>query len=178
CLILFLLFNGYTTYQTISIKQEKKLIVFAIPGQQAAMIHLYGNGYWLNDELKPEDKLATYNVSGYNLKHAIQIGQDCPLAHFNLEDHYSIYQVEDKKIISLQKLPQYEFKKPIAADYLIIGHNAVRSLAVLEKYFTPGEIILDSSNFKWLTDRLTTEASNKNILIHSVTSSGAKVIDL
>ena len=153
-------------------------MIFSVPGKQVVQINLHGKGFWLNQKLTQEEKDIGFHTSAYHLKQGIKMEQELPLANFQQTDYYSIYLVENKKILILQKLPQTKFIQPIEVDYLVVGYNAVSSLPHLESYFMAEEIILDSSNNDWISKKLAEEAKRRKIKLHPVSINGARIIEL
>lgn len=176
--ILLMLFSSYTSVQIISNHRIKNLVVFSVPGEQVSQVNLYGKGYLISKKVQLSDKSFEYNVSAYNLKHNIQLQKRMLLAQSHLSGYYSIYNIEGKKIVLLQKLPEHRFAKPLQVDYLVIGNNAVKNLTHLEHYFLAREIILDSSNDDWMVKKLVNEATEKKVSLHPVNTSGAGIIEL
>lgn len=176
--ILLFFFNTFTIYNNYKTGNQRTLVIFSVPGKQVGQINLNGKGFWLNPKLPKEEKDIAFHASAYNLKHKIKRQPDLPIANFQQTDYYSIYLVENKKILLLQKLPQEDFTRPIEVDYLVVGYNAVSSLRQLESHFLAKEIILDSSNADWLVKQLAKEAKRRRIKLHPVTINGARVIEL
>ena len=60
-----------------------------------------------------------------------------------------------------------------SVDYLIVSHNALQSLAPLPPDWSPGTLILDSSNKLYIAARLKEEAQSRGWAYHSVPHQGA-----
>jgi len=63
-------------------------------------------------------------------------------------------------------------------DYLIIGHNSVRSMAEISKRINFKKLILDGTNSPWYVNRLEQESQFLNGLIHAVGKKNAFVLTL
>lgn len=174
---LILCFNSYALIIKIKQKQEKSLVVFAVPGVSAAQFNLNGEAYLINNKNTIQEKDYQYYLQPFNLKNKIK-----PKKHLQLAKHkqqeFSIYNVSDKKIAFLNNLPTKKFKTPQQVDVLIVSSGAIKSLRDLQAYFLAREIILDSSNPPWLSDKLYQEGLEEGIDVYPVNNLGAKIIYL
>ncbi|HEY5826148.1 MAG TPA: hypothetical protein VIT44_17365, partial [Cyclobacteriaceae bacterium] len=79
------------------------------------------------------------------------------------------YFVWNNKRILWIKDKKADLPKNIAFDYLIIANNSITTRQLKDLRFE--KLILDSSNSKWYTDRLTKEWNGNNVF--SVSDQGA-----
>ncbi len=70
------------------------------------------------------------------------------------------------------------FSQKVYADYLIISNNAVKDIAILERFFEFSFLIIDSSNHYFTVQKLVTQAKEIGIPTHAVMRQGAFVINI
>jgi competence protein ComEC len=174
---LLLCFNLYSLMVNVNQKQDKSLIVFAVPNESVAQFNLHGEGYLINNKNKIREKDYRFYLHPFNLKNNIKPNNQLKLAHHK-QSEFSIFYVCDKRIAIINKLPANKFKSPQQVDVLIVSSGAIKSLQDLQAYFLAREIILDSSNPPWLSDKLYQEGLIEGIAVYPVNNLGAKIIYL
>ena len=84
-------------------------------------------------------------------------------------DNVVMLQITDKKFNQTEKL---------AVDYLIVSNNAFRNLREVVEMIDARQIIIDSSNSKYVADILMRDAEQLNYPVYSVLHKGAFITDL
>lgn len=79
-----------------------------------------------------------------------------------------------KTILHLTKstLLKLDFEESIRVDYLVLTNESVTELDELKRKVEFEELIIDKSNRKFLADRLTNQAENLNLKVHSLYRDG------
>lgn len=94
----------------------------------------------------------------------------------NKLDLIEYFQVDGKRFLWAGRSPGHGLH--LAADFLIIGNNGVRSLETLQRTVTFEYLILDSSNSRFYEEKIIREAARIGIHCHSVSRVGAFVFTL
>ncbi|WP_323757407.1 ComEC/Rec2 family competence protein [Roseivirga sp.] len=79
---------------------------------------------------------------------------------------------EGQRIFKLNQKIKVEFERPVEVDYLILSNESVYDLADLDGKFEFQELIIDKSNRKFLSDKLTNQAETLNLKVHSIYRDG------
>ena len=176
-LVVILSFSLITLYQTRKSSDQRKMIVYNVPGH-SAVDFLNGRSYYLAaDSSLAEDKLLT----SYNLKPArvlFKANKDGAIneALFYENKFYHFY---NKKILIAEPGVSYLplFQK-IELDYIIITKNARITIGDLAQTFDCKTFIFDGSNSLWKIDQWKKECEELHLHFHSVSEQGAFVTDL
>jgi len=163
--ILFSFQSWLHFYEEVNTKQ---LIVYKIPGHSAIDLIENGQSVFLADSaLRTNEERIRFHIRPNRLfcgvsevrSEASGIHQVNGFQYF-VWNHKRILWIKDKKVT----LP-----KNIISDYLIIANNSMTTQQLKDLKFE--KLILDSSNSKWYTDRLTKEWSGDNL--YAVSDQGA-----
>ncbi|MFL5762971.1 MAG: ComEC/Rec2 family competence protein [Bacteroidia bacterium] len=94
------------------------------------------------------------------------------------KDQLHIFTLAGKKIAFLRSVPRNLPDRPLKVDYLIIAAGASSDIETVERHFSPGLIILDSSNKLAMVKRWKNEFVKRDQKYYSVAGQGVFVADL
>jgi competence protein ComEC len=99
------------------------------------------------------------------------------LQYFNLLGGNPVLQFENKRMVCIRNMDwkHPERARKLKVNYLVLSGNLKISIKSLLTHFQPEEIIIDSSNKPYLTNRLTAECAALHIKCHAVGTKGAFV---
>jgi hypothetical protein len=89
------------------------------------------------------------------------------------EDDYSLLVWRGKKFVFLHRPVSRKFLTSLRTDYLVVQHNALRTLDGLSGQV--GQVIIDSSNKYFLGKKLSAEAEANSVSCHWAAEDGAWV---
>ncbi|MBK7884921.1 MAG: ComEC family competence protein [Chitinophagaceae bacterium] len=174
CLAMFFALTAFNSWGT---KNQKKLIVYNVPGYQAIDI-VYGNNYkFIGDSILLQDSL----LQNFHLKPgriSLQLKQqvnNIPI----LFENGRFLQAGTKKIFILDKTLLFEQPlEKIDMDYIIISKNAKVYIEQLNKIFNCKYYIFDASNSWWRIDKWERDCEQLHLQYYSVPEKGAFEMDL
>jgi competence protein ComEC len=175
-LVGILSFSFITLYQTWKSSDQRKMIVYNVPGH-SAVDFLNGRSHYLAaDSSLAEDKLLT----SYNLKPSrvlFKANRKGAIAQALLHED-KFYHFYNKKILIVEPGVSYlPLSEKIALDYIIITKNAHITIDDLAQTFDCKTFIFDGSNSLWKIDQLKKECEELHLHFHSVPEQGAFVTD-
>jgi competence protein ComEC len=150
----------------------QKFMVYNVSGHSAIDLIDHGNVYFIADSALQDDRSK---ISFHITPHRIKIGgktiqpgnvfqrklSGCALMVWKGKSFLQIYD------------PNFSIPVGVSVDYLIISRNAVKNLQELYQYIHMGQIILDSSNSRFLAEKLLEKNRNLQDKIYSVLHQGA-----
>jgi competence protein ComEC len=148
-----------------------KITVYNIRGHSAIDLIESGHTYFLTDSLLLADKEnIRFHIHPNRLRSGIfEVENDFSnIINFN---GCNLIRWKTKNIIQIVK-PDFELPSSFAIDYLIVSNNSLRDLSLINGHQIL-EIILDSSNSKYLSDKLLKQSLSNNKTVYSVIQKGA-----
>lgn len=180
-LSLFIVFGLTSSYSLKQIENsnQKKIVVYAVP-KQKAIAFIKGRKVATDfDEKLLQDKSAMlFSVKHHWWKCGVdeEVKVDSKQLPFG-----ELIAFEGKKVLVVDTvLPKikFEMEKKLKIDLLILSHNPKIYLEQLEKLIDFDEVIFDSSNKKWKTERWKKDCAEMKIESWDVSEQGAFVRDL
>lgn len=149
--------------------QQKKWIVYRIPGHTVMEFIDHGKSNFFTDSLLAKDhERIRFHVRPNRIMAGVSYVNEQISVPGN---EYELNVWNGLRILTLhatvQKLPAMQ------VDYVIVTHASERNLALVQEKFQPRMIILDSSHPVYREKNLLRQAKEHNIRIHSVLSEGA-----
>jgi competence protein ComEC len=171
--VVFSFFQWQRFFENVN---QRKFSVYNVRGHSAIDLMDKGHAYFLTDSSLYADKeKIRFHIMPHRLISGINNVDDgistltgfqgCDLIRWN---GISILQIRQR---------DFSFPLTLPIDYLIISNNAVYDFSLLSK-FNVKEIILDSSNSSYFSNRLLRQANGMNIVVHSVLHEGAYIAKL
>ncbi|MEL6535725.1 MAG: ComEC/Rec2 family competence protein [Bacteroidota bacterium] len=119
-----------------------------------------------------------FNVRPHEQLLGFQPATQAPLADSTLWQTQGPWRVCQWRGKTIGWLPQKSrfttaWPESLSLDYLLVSHDAIRSLDELPEGLEPGLLILDSSNKSYIAARLQTDAEALGWAVHSVPQAGA-----
>lgn len=150
----------------------QKFMVYNVSGHSAIDLIDHGNVYFIADSALENDRnKINFHITPHRIKiggKTIQPGNvfqrklsGCALMVWKGKSFLQIYD------------PNFSIPAGVRVDYLIISRNAVKNLEELYGYIHMDQIILDSSNSRFLADMLLEKNKNLQDKIYSVLHQGA-----
>ncbi|MEO6683845.1 MAG: ComEC/Rec2 family competence protein [Ginsengibacter sp.] len=173
-LILALLFVLQITHQKWQAFNQRTIIVYNIPSQNA-LDFINGNKYKFIADPEVQSNKLIYN---FHLKPSRILLQ----AHKNdyKNDVFfssgNFYKFFDKRIVILDTLMHPVLPKRLKVDYIILTKNPKIKIADLLPYYECEQIIFTSSNSMWKIGEWKKECEELFLRFHSVSEQGAFVI--
>ena len=94
-------------------------------------------------------------------------------------DSFDVMVFHEKKVVYVKdQINHLALANKISTDYLVVGNNSVKDLAILEKNFKTRFLIINGANSTWLVTRLYHQAREMNINCVSLPHQGAQIIHL
>jgi competence protein ComEC len=170
-------------YESIVQKKQKELAVFSISKHSVLnIIDGQKNIFITDSSLLANEPSWGFNLKAYWYKKGINYKKGISGEFKDLDKYYSNYRdyfgkygilLWQKKKILLLRQKTFKVEEVIAAvkpDYIIVQNNAIRSIQGLNSQF---KLVLDASNSLYNTQKLQKQAKEKNIMIWSVNTDGA-----
>jgi competence protein ComEC len=154
---------------------ESQLVVYCISGHQAFEFTDRGQSYFYADSsLINDEERVRFHIRPNRLQHGVAtVSQTIP---FEKEKNgLSSFQWKGKSIIAISKNNK-ELPLDLKADYLIVSHNSFALFNKGNKDYEIGQLIIDGSNSRSYSNKLTKFAKEENIPVHSVLEQGAFVL--
>lgn len=173
-LIFTLLFTMTVLSQKWESYNQKKMIVYNIPSQNA-IDFIYGNRYRL---ISDQDLQRNKLLYDFHLKPAHILLQanknDFKNEVFFSSDNF--YKFFDKRIIVIDTLIHYYPTEKLSVDYIILSNNPQLKIADLLSYYDCKQFIFTASNPMWKIGEWKKECEELLLHAHSVAEQGAFVI--
>ena len=174
-----LLLSGWGAYRVLRQQQSQGITFYQVNRQTNADFFSGHTNYHYGDW----NRSAQYQIENHHLQAGLvtsfvnESDQDLLPKH---EDESIVWTVWQEKTIAVIKkpLPDVLLVEKIAVDYLVISHDAIRSLSDVNKVFDYQLLVIDGSNRYYLADKLAREAAEQNIPFHSVPTQGALQVAL
>ncbi len=169
-------FFGIRSNSVITSRQQKKLIVYHIPGHRA-IDFMNGNEYYFKADsaLLSNEVLQNLHVNPARILHRVHKADTLP----GLLDNGNNCVFSDKKIMLVDSsLVFAPASSKIKVDLLIISGNARLSIAQLQEIFDCPQIVVDGFNPPWKVDKWRIDCEKRHLACHCVVDKGAFVMPL
>jgi len=188
-LITCFLFICFQLYENTEQFQQKKIIVYNVPGKTAINFIDGKENIFLTDStlINDESKMLfhirhNWFEMGVNSEIFVNLNDTTnfiPDESENFHRHGNFIQFFDKKIAIVDENFDYRKKRnPIRVNYLILSNNPKIYFEKLIKLFQFDLLILDSSNSKWYSEKILKKAEENNVNVYSVLEDGAWVVNI
>jgi competence protein ComEC len=171
-----LVFFGLRSNSIIRTSQQKKIIVYHIPGHRA-IDFINGNEYYFkaDSSLLSNHVLQNLHLNPARILYRVNKTNILP----DLVDNGNNCVFSNKKIMLIDSCLVFApvFSK-IKVDLLIISGNARLSIAQLQEIFDCPQIVIDGSNPPWKVDKWRTECEKRQLACHCVVDKGAFVMPI
>ena len=169
-----LIFTAMTTYQKWQAFNQKTMIVYNIPSQNAVDF-IYGNKYRLISDSGLQNNKILYNFHLKPLRVLLQANKnDYTNEVFFSSDNF--YKFFDKRIVVIDTLIHYHPAVKLEVDYIILTKNPKVKIADLLPYYDCKQFIFTASNSMWKIGEWKKECEELLLRSHSVAEQGAFVI--
>ena len=171
---------GSLLYQSFHRKEQRKMLVYHIPGYSALHIIEGGEEFFMADEDLPEDRFK-FMIQPHRKALGLvsegkeeKAGTDFDAALLK-KQNFNFLVWQERSLVSIHSPFQNPLSNsgPIQVDYLLITHNSVSDLQELRKYIQPKMLLIDGSNKQYLQKRLQQQAEELNLLCHITAEKGA-----
>lgn len=169
---------GSFAWEEWALRNQRKLIVYHIPGYSGLQLLDGKMEYLLTDEALPSSLMNFHiqpNRAGMGFGDAGTREKTVPEPALIRRQAYSLIVWQGLSLVQLKEaLPQpCPPTVPIAVDYVLLTHNSLQDLETLLCYFTPGKLLIDGSNGYYLQKRLKEQAETLGIPCHITAEAGA-----
>jgi competence protein ComEC len=153
---------------------QRRLVVYNVPGHSAADLMESGHTFFLADSaLNHDPKKISFHITPARLIHGIQaIEHTGGLTCTHTVRGGSLIAWRNRSILILDR-QDIDYPASLEVDYVIIRNNAIVDLNKLLPAIKPREIIIDSSNSFYHANRLLEQAGDLAVSVHSVLHAGA-----
>lgn len=177
CFLAFTIFYISARVYTVQTALQKKLIVYNIPKATAIDI-IDGNDYLFfgNSGLLEDGFLRNFHLKPGRIQQQLPVQP----AHYFLSNQNLFLKAGGKSILLLCEpiAPQTDSAKRIKTDIVIISNNPKIYMEDLLSSIEFTEIIFDSSNPLWKTEKWKKDCIRLHLRFHSVPQDGAFVMNL
>lgn len=169
-----LLLSGWGAYRVLQQQQSQGITFYQVKRQTNVDFFAghtnYHHGEW--------NRTAQYQIENHHLQAGLvtsfanESDQDLLPKH---EDESIVWIVWQGKTVAIIKkqLPDVLLVEKIAVDYLVISHDAIRSLSDVNSIFDYQMLVIDGSNRYYLAKKLAQEAQQLGVAYHSISTQGA-----
>ena len=171
-----LLFSGLQWSHFQESVNKSRLVVYSVSGHQAVEFIDHGKSFFFADSslLKDEERVR-FHIRPNRLQHGVaEVNQEIPFAE--KIDGSTIFHWRDKSVAIVSQRNS-ELPLNLKVDYLIVSQNSFPILSKSKTSFEIGQLIIDGSNSRSYTKKLTKFAKAENIPVHSVLEQGAFIIE-
>ncbi len=170
-------FTALHTYAGLRLREQKKIIIYNVPGRQAIdfinqnQFTFHGDSNMLNEAILSNFHLKPARIS----LHANEKKQ----AVKNLYHDGKAWQFFDKKLFIIDTAVQFlPIKNKVSADILLISGNAAVKIANIVSAIEPAIIIFDASNSLWKIAEWKKECLALALPCFSIPEKGAYILDI
>ena len=173
-LVFTLIFSAIITFNKWKAFNQKTMIVYNIPSQNAVDF-IYGNRYRLISDPGLESNKLLYNFHLKPLRVLLQVNKkDYKNDVFFSSDNF--YKFFNKRIVVIDTLIHYYPPEKLEVDYIILTKNPKVKIADLLPYYDCKQFIFTASNAMWKIGEWKKECEELLLRSHSVAEQGAFVI--
>jgi competence protein ComEC len=172
CTLLFTVLQWQYFQESVN---KNQLVVYSIAGHRALEFSKQGQSYFVADSALMNDKeRVRFHIRPNRLQQGVSLViQEIPF--MKNENGIYIYEWEGKSIASLLR-KDHDMPDNINVDYLIVSNNSFSILKNENHQYRIGKLIIDGSNSRSYTKKLTKFAQAKNIPVYSVLDQGAYIL--
>lgn len=167
-----IIFTSIISFEKLQLNFRQYLVVYNVSGHSAIDLIAGRNAYFLGDSIVEKDPV----LKKYNL---------VPSRNFyrvkNETNFFTAKYVEcnGKKIcITGKYLPRDSMPIKIKTDILIVAQNPAFTMRDIDRVFQFDQLVFDSSIPMWKTEQWKKDCDSLHLRFHSVSASGAFVMDL
>jgi competence protein ComEC len=174
-LVTFLFFLISITIDDWQIKQQRKIIVYAIP-KGSAIDFIDGNKFaYFHDSIVTKNHIT----QNFHIKPAHVLFQSIHQNQSIISQINSYYFIGfNRKIIYLSAKQNHIYSSiKINADIIVVAHNSIYAVKDIVKNYTFNLLIFDSSNSNYKVDKWMKQASELGLNAYSTNTSGAFILN-
>jgi competence protein ComEC len=183
-LVFLLIFAVSFSFRNMSLKQERRIIVYNI-AKHTAIDFINGNScYFVADSsLRKDTRKMDFFIKNSRIKYQTKIVNTFYLPDtagtfaddiFYKKDNFISFAGKRMAIVNSKTVSSDK----ITVDFLLITHNTKMSPDEILQQFRPGLIILDASNNRYYSERLLAQCRKRNIACFSTSLSGAWILKI
>lgn len=175
-----LLFSGFQWSHFRESVDKDQLVVYSISGHQAVEFINHGKSYFFADSSLMNDKeRVRFHIRPNRLQHGVAeinqgVNQEMPFA--KKMEGSTIFHWCGKSVAVLSQRNS-DLPLNLKVDYLIVSQNSFPLFNKSSKNFQVGQLVIDGSNSRSYTDKLTKFAKTENIPVHAVLEKGAFILE-
>jgi competence protein ComEC len=181
-------------YNKLELVKQKKIFVYNIKGI-SAINFIDGTNNVLFSDIEKQTTKISYALKGNWISLGVEKERVIPFSQMkeqflftnllttdnkNLFFKKNFFDFYGRRIVVIRENFKIEksSKKIIPVDYMILSNNVKMEIADLLFEFKPNQIIIDSSNSKWRTDKWAEQTKQLHIPCHIVSENGAFIANI
>ena len=170
----FLLFSGWGAYRVLQQQQSQGITFYQVNRQTNVDFFAGHTNYHYGDW----NRAAQYRIENHHLQAGLvtsfanESDRDLLPKHEDESITWMVWQGKTVAIIKKPISPTSPSEK-ITVDYLVISHDAIKSLSEVNSIFDYQLLVIDGSNRYYLAEKLVREAQQRGVVYHSVRTQGA-----
>ncbi|MEI6853669.1 MAG: ComEC/Rec2 family competence protein, partial [Bacteroidota bacterium] len=183
-LVFLLLFTASISFRKVSLKQEKRIIVYNI-AKHTAIDFINGNScYFVADSsLQKDTRKQDFFIKNSRINYQTNMLKSLYLPDttntfadevFYKKSNFISFAGKRMAIVNNMTVSAQKIK----IDFLLITHNSKMGLDEILQQFQPGLIIIDASNNLYYTEQLLAQCRKRNIACFSTSLSGAWILKI
>ena len=166
-------------YHTYSQKQQRKLLLYHMPGHSALQL-VEGRQEYLHSPFALPAEQLKFSVRPNRLALGLASGKELhasasflPAMHTNASYDLLVWRGRSVAYIHTPLPEPCPGQEAVSVDYVLVSGNAVKDLGVLSCYFRVGKLLIDGSNQNYVQKRLQQQAESLNLPYHLTSEAGA-----
>ncbi len=171
-----LLFSGMQWQHFDESINRSQFVVYSISGHQALEFTESGKSYFFADSsLATDEERIRFHIRPGRLRHGVaQVSREFPFQ--KKINGLDVFQWRGKSVAVVSH-KNWELPRNLKVDYLIVSQNSFPIFNKKGKDYEIGQLIIDGSNSRSYSNKLSKFVRAKNIPVHSVLERGAFVIE-
>ena len=172
-----LFFSGMLAAKRWNFSNQKKIIVYNVPGHRAIdFINGYAYNFKGDSDLIIAGLLQDFNLKPGRISLMLNRNEGIGFPLYQKNDFYQFY---GKRILFIDSAIVYKsLAEKINVDYIVVSRNPKLFMANLAGVFNCGMYIFDASNPLWKIEKWKKDCEELHLRFHSVPEQGAFVTDL
>jgi competence protein ComEC len=178
-LVLITLFSFFCWQHYFRSVERRQWVVYCVPGHAAMEWIAQGKSILFSDSLlRNDNERMRFHIYPNRLLNGVsQVDTNTYPDTFKLFPGFAVFYWNGKSVLWI-KDGKHKLPDSIRVDYVLVSNRAVRSVKELYRKVDFSQLILDSSNSIWYSNRMVNEALMEKIPIHSVLHQGAFVVTM
>ncbi len=168
------LFSGFQWMHFQESVNKSQFVVYSISGHRAYEFIEKGQSYFFADSsLANNEERIRFHIRPNRLQNGVALVNQKNPSIRNI-DGIDVFHWQGKSFVAAQK--DIQLPTNLIVDYLIVSQNSFPLFNKSSKNFQIGQLIIDGSNSRSYTNKLTKFAQAENIPVHAVLEKGAFIL--